>query len=221
MANPNSDAVYENPAQMTGVAPPEGSVQKVYLTKSRFGSSPRIAVENPAVMGEAEFQDFAPCPCVCCGCCVSKALQERTYARVYENRLERNYPVAPCGPCTQEICIIDCVSTLYYDRPPTRSGMCCWCIPITCCGPPVIFSSTPRCLCLDLSGCCGQEIRAAPCNLYGCKICLCCGNPCYTTCSYPLISVTKNSANFENAMKIAVDRYAARQHLPKSHSSKG
>ena len=39
----------------------------------------------------------------------------------------------------------------------TLCRRCCVCIPCTCCGPPVIFSKTPKCLCIDMTDCFGQQ----------------------------------------------------------------
>ena len=114
------------------------------------------------MLAQAEFVPFAPAPCVCCSGCHSDEARARTYAHVYENRIERNYPAAPFACCTSEVCIVDRVWVTYFDRPPMRAGMCCFCIPATCCGPPVIYSKTPKCCCFDLTPCYGQAVLAAP-----------------------------------------------------------
>merc|ERR1719498_1886886 len=93
----------------------------------------------------AEFQDFAPADCVCCGCLVPDAQKARTFARVYENKIEVNYPIAPFCCLTSELCIHDNIFTGYFDKPPARAGLCCGCCPFTCCGPPVIFAHRPKC----------------------------------------------------------------------------
>ena len=54
------------------------------------GSSARIRKENHQVLAQAEFVPFAPAPCVCCSGCHSDEARARTYAHVYENRIERN-----------------------------------------------------------------------------------------------------------------------------------
>ena len=121
--------------------------------------------------------------------------------------LVTNFPVAPCLCCTNELCINDRVTTSYVDKPPFRSGMCCFCIPCTCCGPPVIFSKTPKCLCFDLTPCFGQMIMAAPANFFGLKKCCCCCSPCYTTCAYPLVNGVAEANVFMANMKSAADAY--------------
>ena len=127
-----------------------------------------------------------------------------------------SHPLAPCLCCTQEICLFDMVSVSYFDRQPTRSGMCCMCIPLICCGPPVIFASTPRCLCIDLSQFCGQQVKAAPANLFGLKQGICCCNPCYVNCSYPILHGVKNAETFVSAMKRGVDPYKQKHNLSDS-----
>ena len=62
--------------------------------------------------------------------------------------------------CSTEQCIVDRVQSMYLDKPPFRSGMCCVCVPCTCCGPPVIFSKTPKCCCVDTTDCFGQQVPA-------------------------------------------------------------
>merc|ERR1719329_726359 len=58
--------------------------------------------------------------------------------------------------------------------------MCCFVVPMTCCGPPVIYASKPMCCCcIDVTSCFGESIGYAPCNCYGMKKYLCCGGPCY------------------------------------------
>ena len=39
----------------------------------------------------------------------------------------------------------------------TLRRRCCVCVPCTCCGPPVIFSKTPKFCCFDLTDCFGQQ----------------------------------------------------------------
>jgi hypothetical protein len=107
-----------------------------------------------------------------------------------------------------------CKST-FYDRPPTRVGMCCFCIPCTCCGPPVIFSYSPKCCTIDCSDNCGQQIKAAPCNCFGLKTFLCCGNPCYVNCSYPLLVGVKNADVFLSKWQAAVSAYQTKTGISK------
>ena len=71
------------------------------------------------LVGEVEYMDFAPMPCVCLTCCANTIQQGRTYTRVYDNRFEQNKPFAVCGVCTPlEICIIDFVKVRYFDKAP-------------------------------------------------------------------------------------------------------
>ena len=48
-----------------------------------------------ALVAEAEFKNFAPAATVCGGMCVHDKTRKRTYARVYENRIEYNWPSSP------------------------------------------------------------------------------------------------------------------------------
>ena len=135
---------------------------------------------------------------------------------MWDNRVEMNSPCPICGPCTcSEICVVDVVNYSFYDRPPTRAGMCCFCIPATCCGPPVIFSHKPKCCCFDCSDTCGQQVKAAPCNCCGCKVCLCFGNPCYTSCSYPMLVGVKDADVFLSKWQAAVNAYQAKTGISK------
>lgn len=108
---------------------------------------------------------------------------------VYDNRMEANFPVGACGPCTcNDQCVIDQVSTTFFDRVPFRSGVGCKCIPMTCCGPPVLFSLEPKCCmgCVSMAKCYGVPIMASPCNLWGCRSYVCIGKPCYLKYAYDL-----------------------------------
>jgi hypothetical protein len=156
-----------------------------------YGSSSRIDPVHTRLCAKAEFEDFAPMPCNCLGFCVADAQRERQYAHVYENRMEANHPIAPFCCLTKEICIIDQIWVSYFDRPPVRAGMCCFCIPATCCGPPVLFVQSPKCGPIDLAPCFGQQIKAAPCNCFGLKAFLVCGNPCYVKSSVGLFGGLK------------------------------
>ena len=74
------------------------------------------------------------------------------------------------------------------DRQPFRAGMCCLMIPVTCCGPPVIYAKEPKCCGLvSLAPCCGVPIYYAPTNCFGLKTYLCFGQPCYTSCAAKLV----------------------------------
>jgi len=164
-------------------------------------------LENPTAFSKATFVPFAPQPCVCCGCLANEAEQLRTYAVVYDSKLEINSPCAPCCCCSTEQCIVDRVQTMFMDKPPFRSGMCCVCIPCTCCGPPVVFSKTPKCCTMDLTWAYGQQVWAAPANIYGLKTMICCCAPCYTYCAYPIVSGLNDSKTFMQNMKAAADAY--------------
>jgi len=164
-------------------------------------------LENPTAYAKATFVPFAPQPCYCCGCLANQPEQLRTYAVVYDSKLEVNIPCAPCCCCSTEQCIVDRVQTMFMDKPPFRSGMCCVCIPCTCCGPPVIYSKTPKCCTMDLTWAFGQQIFAAPSNIYGLKTMICCCAPCYTCCACPLVSGLNDSQTFVENMKAASDAY--------------
>lgn len=181
-----------------------------------YGSSSRIDPVHTRLCAKAEFEDFAPMPCNCLGFCVADAQRERQYAHVYENRMEANHPIAPFCCLTKEICIIDQIWVSYFDRPPVRAGMCCFCIPATCCGPPVLFAQSPKCGPIDLAPCFGQQIKAAPCNCFGLKAFLVCGNPCYVKSSVGLFGGLKNASAFLGASKAAVDAYAQKHNMPAS-----
>jgi len=165
-------------------------------------------LENPTAFSKATFVPFAPQPCVCCGCLANEAEQLRTYAVVYDSKLEINSPCAPCCCCSTEQCIVDRVKTMFMDKPPFRSGMCCVCIPCTCCGPPVVFSKTPKCCTMDLTWAYGQQVWAAPANIYGLKTMICCCAPCYSYCAYPIVTGLNDSKTFMQNMKAAADAYA-------------
>ena len=148
--------------------------------------------EQAKAQATAEFYDYAPQPCVCYGCLVPEAQKKRTFMNSYDNKMMMNKVFAPCCCfCDDEMCMSDMVQTAFYDKPPFRVGMCCFCIPCTCCGPPVIFSHNPKCLCIDTAPCFGSVVKIAPCNLYGIKCCLCFGNPCYVNCSIPVMGGLK------------------------------
>jgi hypothetical protein len=96
--------------------------------------------------------------------------------------------------------------------------MCCYVIPLTCCGPPVIFSRELFLIncgpneCISLDPCFGTPIKAAPCNLCDLKAFLCCGPPCYGAWSFPFIFGMKKAEakQFTAHMKRAVDDYGRR-----------
>ena len=167
------------------------------------------------VRAEAEFYEFAPAPCSCLACLASDDHRKRLYAKAFDNRLEYNLPCAPFYCITTEICLVDQIYVSYFDKQPTRVGMCCFCIPATCCGPPVLFIQQPYiCCCINVSAYCGETLTAAPCNCYGLKKYLCCGAPCYTCCSAPLIPGIKDGKKFLAAYKSAAVAFAQKTGLP-------
>ena len=183
--------------------------QPILMQTSIHGSSKYLSPTPAGFVAAAQFYDFAPAPCICCACLVPEAQQKRMYAHVYENRVEFNHALSPCLCCgVHENMIIDLIQVRHLDRLPSRAGMCCCCVPFTCCGPPVIFAYKPHLLCIDCSDNFGVQIRAAPCNCFGLKECLCCCQPCYTRCSLPLITGVKNPEQFLSAWKFAVDSCA-------------
>ena len=130
--------------------------------------------------------------------------QARQYARVYDNKIEVNLPWAVCCCCTTDQCIMDRVYVTHFDRVPFRAGLCCWCIPATCCGPPVIYPKSRGCI-----G--GADIKGAPHSCCGLKMCLCLGPPCYTCFGSPLIPSVKTESvdDFMAGLAAAVDAYKA------------
>ena len=80
-------------------------------------------LENPTAFAKAEFVDFAPAACICTTCCASEAAKKRSYAIMYDSKLEVNRPFEPCMCCSQEVCLEDRIHTAYLDKPPFRSGM--------------------------------------------------------------------------------------------------
>ena len=80
-------------------------------------------LENPTAFAKAEFVDFAPAACICTTCCASEASKKRSYAIMYDSKLEVNRPFEPCMCCSQEVCLEDRIHTAYLDKPPFRSGM--------------------------------------------------------------------------------------------------
>lgn len=175
-----------------------------------YGKAKGIQFADPyniKILGKASF--ISTCPDMCLG----SMPKDRKYAMVHENRLEINYPVGMCGVCTcSDKCVNDNILVAYFDRPPTRAGMCCYCIPCTCCGVPVIYTSTPGCLCIDLTPCCGVTVKSAPCSCGRMKVCCCFGTPCYEFCGMNLItSLSKSGADeFIQAFASAVKAYGQR-----------
>jgi len=177
------------------------------------GTSKFITPPNdPGVVGAAEFYDFAPTPCVCCGCCAPEVVKMRTYAYVMNDKLEMNKPIAPFGICTcSEKCIVDQVSTAYFDRAPHRVGMCCYVIPLTCCGPPVMYTLEPTCCgCCSTESCFGHTLKAAPCNCFGLRTYICCGQLCYESYGVPFLAGLKNPLPFLAKYQQAMEAYKAK-----------
>lgn len=175
----------------------------------------------PKVLWAAEYDRDACClnwhwsPIFCICLPDSNMASDRQYAYIWDNKLEINIASSPFGCCTMtEKCVNDRISTIYFDKSPMRVGMCCLCIPAICCGPPVIFSKEPRCCCglISLQKCYGVSVLGAPCNCFDCKTCICCGAPCYESCSTPMLTgLTKpGGRNFTAAFKNAMDAYKMR-----------
>eukprot|EP00656_Telonema_subtile_P037806 TRINITY_DN4218_c0_g1_i1.p1 TRINITY_DN4218_c0_g1~~TRINITY_DN4218_c0_g1_i1.p1 ORF type:complete len:256 (-),score=64.00 TRINITY_DN4218_c0_g1_i1:247-1014(-) len=190
-------------------------------TMALHGTSKRI--NNPSqpadghILNSAKFYDFAPASCSCYSCCVPDMVRERQYAWVSNNRFESNTPYVLCGPCTcSELCLTDNVTTIYYDQQPFRSGLSCGCCPpMTCCGPPVIFVGNAKCcFCIDTTDLCGWTLKAAPCSVCNLKCCLCCGGPCYESCSFPLMRGLKDPHKFMDSFQLAVKEYQDKAQLP-------
>jgi hypothetical protein len=117
--------------------------------------------------------------------------------------------------CTsRDICVTDSITTWYFDRKPFRSGYCLYCIPMTCCGPPVIFSRKPMCCCIDMSNCYGQIILTTPHSCCGLKTFCCFGTPCYVSGALPLTNGLKDADVFLSKLKGAVDAYRVNNNLP-------
>merc|ERR1719409_1761527 len=100
---------------------------------AQHGTDPFISPVPAAYVGAAEFYDFAPASCTCYDCLNAKTQKTRTYARIYENRVEYNVPSAPFMCLSNDLCVSDNVSVMYFDKPPFRVGVCCFCLPFTCC----------------------------------------------------------------------------------------
>jgi hypothetical protein len=183
----------------------------------------------PCTDGEIKYsgnwKEFAGAPpgyeCSCCACCVSDMQRERMHLHIYDNRLVFNKPVSPFMCLASDVrCIKDCIFTLPYDQPPFTSGLApfpCCCIPCTCCGPPVLFTHNPKlCGCIDIAPCFGEQIKAAPCDLCGCKMYLCCGNPCYVGLSVPLATGADDSKVFIAHLKKHVNAFQEKHGMPKN-----
>ena len=180
------------------------------LKGPRHGVSDNIK-NGKNLIAHAEFYDFSPMPCVCCNCCNSEYVQERSFFRAWDNRLEINRPCSPLCCMTGEwtkSCVYDSISVYYYDRSPIRnSNYLC-----NRCGPPVIFLYRPKFLCIDCTSCFGESIMYAPTSCFGIKQCCIFGTPCYSnrlccpaTCV--LASGVLNGNYFLSEWRLAAQRY--------------
>jgi hypothetical protein len=166
------------------------------------------------LVAEADHEQFAPNKCIFCTLCVGDPQRARTYARVYENRLETNYPHSPWCCFTPEYCIVDNVMVYYFDKGPSQTYCGRFFAEIDCfgkiCGPPVVFLHVRRCCynLIDLRPFCGETIYAAPCDCYGLRLCCCIGRPCYEKCACPIAGPLKNGEQFLEHYRGAVDDYA-------------
>lgn len=115
----------------------------------------------PTLVHVAEFDHE-----MCWNCWGGSEAKARKYALIWDNKLETNYAVGACACLTpNETCVFDRITTIHFDRSPMRNGMCCYCIPATCCGPPVIYSKEQKiCGVLSTAPCCGVGIYASPCR---------------------------------------------------------
>jgi hypothetical protein len=191
------------------------------LQETMHGKSPYIKTDKPDVIKTLEFYPFAPAKCSCCAFLAPQVQKDRQVINLYDNRISGNIPIAPfaCLTCDEK-CIIDRPYFAYHDRPPSRVGMCCFVIPATCCGPPVIFVKKPICCCvIDCTDNFGELIMAAPCNCFGLKQYLCCGGPCYLSCAVPVFGGVRNGASFLNAYSKTLDEYFTRTSLDASEKA--
>jgi hypothetical protein len=184
---------------------------------AEFGNSAYLDGQGAGAVAKLDFMPFAGgnpgYQCNCCACLVPKGVQKRMYLHAHSNRLEFNMPLSPFCCIANETCVIDRTALMFFDRPPTRVGLCLGCIPATCCGPPVIFVTSPKAGPINLKPCFGQKILYAPCNVFGCKLCLCFGAPCYTMCAMPLVNNAQNGEAFLAQTKAAVDAYRTRMNI--------
>jgi hypothetical protein len=166
------------------------------------------------IVVEADHEEFAPNKYICFTQCVGDQARARTYARVYENRMETNYPYSPWCCFTPEYCIVDNVQVYSFDKGPSQQYCGGHYVECDClgplCGPPVVFVNVPRCCChtLDLRPCFGETLYAAPCDCYGLRCCICTGRPCYQQCACPIAGPIKNGSFFLERYRGAVDDYA-------------
>ena len=71
----------------------------------------------------------------------------------------------------------------------------------------MIYSKTPKCLCIDCSPWFGETLNIAPCNCYRLRTCLCFGAPCYDSCGVPYLTGLKNAEEFATGLKAAYDKF--------------
>jgi len=195
----------------------------------RCGTS-RYLLPNPAgFVAEAKIGDYCRCcPCsfcptcpLCCDC-VSDEMVKRTYARVYENRVEINYAytylaLCCCCACSTKSCVRDQVVTWFFDMPPTSAWSAPFpfcCLQCTCCGPPAVAAYTPKCCCFK---CGGQTLFAGPCAIK-CFFGLC-GDSCFP-CSAPFLNPVIQGENFLSAWKAAYESYADHRGIPRSERAR-
>ncbi|CAJ1943269.1 unnamed protein product [Cylindrotheca closterium] len=172
------------------------------------------------LLGETEFEDFAPARCVCCGCFVNDKMRKRTYYRVYENRFEYNEVNAPCLCFSKERCIGDYTRVHYFDQQPSRSANVCGCIPCICCGPPVVYYHVPKLWgCFDLRSCFGEGVYSSPCNCFDLRVFICIGRPCYQMWACRLARGTKNTEAFVSKWRGAVEEYGSSRGIPKEQQA--
>ena len=187
------------------------------------GTSKFVApVDGGKVLAEAEFMDFSPAPISCLNCIVPPSQKARTFLRAYDNRLEMNTVKAPCV-CffDDEMYMKDAPTMMFFDKPPFRSGLCepCFCIPCTCCGPPVLFAHKPACGPISLVPCYGEQIKKAPANLFGLKTYIIFGNPCYVSTAVPFMSGLKNADKFLADMANVTTAYQDKMGIPKDQGA--
>jgi hypothetical protein len=128
--------------------------------------------------------------------------------------------LAPFFCCTPKACIQDESVVYHFDKPFHRVGPLpapCCCFPMTECGPPVIYSTNPGCLCCDLSLCIGSTVWHAPCNCHGLKAGVACGTPCYHCIGGSTVIATglKDPDLFLAKYRTAVDAFQQRSGIPK------
>ena len=212
---------------VTGASYSRSSKQK-NASKSKpiqqvHGSSKYMRNDKNGFITEAEFASYYPACCSRCSCCVNKAIKTRSFAHVYENRLEVNNPVGMYCCCSTEQCIRDRVHVYFFDKPPFRAGMspwpCCCCLSAKC-GPPVMAATRPWCVCFclefcDCTPCFGEIIFSSPCNCHDCKECCCCGSLCWWRYACPFIRGLKKADVFLAQLHTALEEYKKTEFLKK------